>query len=169
MLPLLLTGCFHRTHQMPVQPLAPPIELPPSPKTEPAPTELPPPVISVPNQAPPAAKAQPQATPKPPAKRKKPAANRTQIAAAESPGVSAIGQLTSGDPSDLRQQTENSIAATERGLNGITRTLNSQEQKTVAQIREFLKQARAALASGDADGAYTLAAKAKVLLGELVR
>jgi ribosomal protein S20 len=81
--------------------------------------------------------------------------------------VSAIGQLSSGDASDLRQQTLNSITATERGLSGIGRRLNGQEQKTAAQIREFLKQARAALASGDVDGAHTLAAKAKVLLGEL--
>ena len=69
------------------------------------------------------------------------------------PAVSAIGQLSSGDPSDLRQQTLDSIAATERGLNGINRDLNDQEQKTAAHIREFLKQAKAALASGDVDGA----------------
>jgi hypothetical protein len=83
--------------------------------------------------------------------------------------VSAIGQLSSGDPADLRQRTINSIAATEHGLSSITRPLNDQEQKTAAQIREFLKQARAALASGDMDGAHTLAAKARVLLGELSR
>jgi hypothetical protein len=45
--------------------------------------------------------------------------------------------------------------------------MSDQEQKTAAHIREFLKQAREALASGDVDGARTLAAKAKVLLGEL--
>jgi hypothetical protein len=83
--------------------------------------------------------------------------------------VSAIGQLSSGDASDLRQQTMNSIAATERGLNAINRKLSDPEQKTAAQIREFLKQARAALNSGDVDGAHTLATKAKVLLGELSR
>ena len=81
--------------------------------------------------------------------------------------MSAIGQLSSGDPADLRQQTQASIAATERGLNGINRTLNDQEQKTAEHIREFLKQAKAALTSGDVDGANTLAAKAKVLLAEL--
>ena len=60
-----------------------------------------------------------------------------------------------------------SITATERGLNGIHRTLSTQERKTVAQIRRFLKQAKQALTSGDVDGAHTLAAKAKVLLSEL--
>ena len=81
--------------------------------------------------------------------------------------MSAIGQLSSGDPADSRQQTVNSIAAIERGLNGINRTLNEQDQKTAAHIREFLKQARQALDSGDVEGARTLAAKAKVLLSEL--
>jgi hypothetical protein len=114
---------------------------------------------------------QPKVAPKRPVRRKKPAppASTTQQASSGSPGVSAIGQLSSGGASDLRQQTMSSITATERGLNGITRGLNDQEQTTAAQIREFIKKARAALNSGDVDGAHTLAAKAKVLLGELAR
>jgi hypothetical protein len=92
-----------------------------------------------------------------------------QPAGSESPGVSAIGQLSSGEPSDLRQQTADSITAIERSLNGIGHSLSEPEQKTAAQIREYLKQAREALASGDVDGAHTLTAKAKVLLGELSR
>ena len=169
LLPLLLTGCFHKNNRAQVEPLAPPIEDAPLPKPVPSPTELPPPVITVPTQAPaPYTNPQPaQEPPKPPVKHRKPPANSTQQASIESPKVSAIGQLSSGDPADLRQQTVNSIAATERGLSSITRQLNDQEQKTAAQIREFLKQARAALASGDVDGAHTLAAKARVLLGEL--
>jgi ribosomal protein S20 len=67
----------------------------------------------------------------------------------------------------MRQTTDDSIASTERTLNGITRKLNDQEQKTAAQVREYLKQARDALTSGDVDGAHTLALKAKVLLDEL--
>lgn len=169
-LPLFLTGCFHKTRQAKVVPLAPPIVEPlPSPP-EPAPTDLPPPVVTSPNQ--PAASAaitQPLPQPKPSPAHKKPPVRNTQMASNASPGVSAIGQLSSGDQAELHQQAENSIKATERGLNSISRSLNAQEKKTVAQIREFLKQARVALASGDADGASTLAAKAKVLLGELTR
>ena len=171
-LPLLLTGCFHWPQKTQSEPLAPPIEDAPPPKPVPSPTDLPPPVITVPGQASaPSANTQPQPTPKPQVRHKKPAPapGATQQASAGSPGVSAIGQLSSGDASDLRQQTVNSIAATERGLNAITRALSDQEHKTAAQIREFLKQARAALNSGDVDGAHTLAAKAKVLLGELTR
>jgi len=110
--------------------------------------------------------------PIPLARRRKPAKTAQQAgipppAAPENPGVSAIGQLSSGEPSDLPRETADSIATTERGLNGLGRTLNAQEQKTADQIREYLKQAREALISGDVDGAHTLAAKAKVLLGEL--
>jgi hypothetical protein len=85
------------------------------------------------------------------------------------PSVSAIGQLSSGDPANARQETENSIADIDRRLNGVNRTLSDSEQKTADHIREFLKQARAALASGDVEGAQTLAAKAQVLLTELTK
>ena len=83
------------------------------------------------------------------------------------PSVSAIGELSGGASGDLRSQTIDSINATEKGVNSITRTLNDPEQKTAAQIREFLKQAHEALATGDVDGARTLVMKAKVLLTEL--
>ena len=91
------------------------------------------------------------------------------MAANGTPGVSAIGQLSSGDPSDLRSQTEESIASIDKSLRGITRPLDNSEQKTADHIREFLKEAREALATGDVDGAHTLAAKAKVLLEELTK
>ncbi len=106
---------------------------------------------------------------KPPIKHKKPANKNPQQAAIPNPGVSAIGQLSSGDPADFRRETEDLINATERGLKSLNRSLNDQEQKTAAHIRDFLKQARQALASGDVDGAHTLTAKAKVLLSELSR
>lgn len=174
LLPLLLTGCFqfHLHKKPPVQALPPIVDVPPS-NPEPVPANLPPPVITVPTPAPtpaPVASAPPKPPPKPRLRHKKRVPVKSpEVAVNPTPEVSAIGQLSSGDLSGLLQQTANSIAATERGLNGITRSLDDQEQKTAAQIREFLKQARAALASGDADGAHTLAVKASVLLGELVR
>ena len=82
--------------------------------------------------------------------------------------VSAIiGPLSSGDPSNFRQQTMDSIASIERGLSGINRSLSDPERKTADQIREFLKQAKSALDSGDVEGAHTLAGKAQVLLAGL--
>jgi hypothetical protein len=168
LLPFLLAGCAHKTAPQ-VQPLAPPIVDTLPPKPAPA-TDLPPPVITVPTP-PPAVDTttQTEPEPKPPVRHKKPVSPPPDQADSETPSVPAIGTLSSGDPNDKRQQASDSIAATERGLTGITRTLSDQEQKTAAQIREFLKQAREALATGDVDGASTLAAKAKVLLSELTQ
>jgi hypothetical protein len=102
---------------------------------------------------------------KKPAKHKKPPT--TQVASNGTPAVPAIGNLTTPDPPNVRQQTDDSIASTEKTLNGISRKLNDQEQKTAAQIREYLKQAREALTAGNVDGANNFAFKAKVLLEEL--
>jgi len=182
LLPVFLIAC-HKSQQAQVQPLAPPVEdNPPSPPST-APVNLPPPVVTIPPEP---TKNAPTPPTKPPAKHKKPkppdntpATNTqttppngtTQEAAnpAPPPGVSAIGQLSSGDGADFKKETEDLIASTEHGLNGITRTLNDTEQKTAEQIREDLKEAKEALASGDVDGAHTLAEKAKVLLQELTQ
>jgi hypothetical protein len=186
LLPLFLTGCFPVFHRHPVQPVAPPIDS--ASKQAPPAVEHPPleaTIPSVPLAS--GAPVQPALKPKPRTKRKKPGSGNGEQtasaqqapgnaqpvpanappAAAETPAVSAVGQLSSGEHADLRQQIEESITAIDRGLNGIGRQLAEPEQKTAAQIREYLKQAREALASGDLDGARTLAAKAKVLLGEL--
>jgi len=177
LLPFVLSGCFHRSHPAPTQPLAPAIQnsQPSTPALEPSA-----PVVSEPAVIEPEKPAETPAasatttlpaseSPRPPVHHtpKKPANSHPQVASGGAAGVSAIGQLSSGDPGDSRRQTENSLASTEHGLKSITRPLNDQEQRTAAHIREFLKQARQALASGDVDGAHTLAAKARVLLNEL--
>jgi hypothetical protein len=168
LLPLVLSGCFHHKTQLAQnQPLAPPIEDTPPPKPEPAPTNLPPPEVTLPEQTQPLQIPQPPEPVKKAPRHKKPANTNTQIASNGTPAVSAIGTLSTGDPPNLRQQTDDSIASTEKSLNAITQKLNDQQQKTAAQIREFLKQAREALTAGDVDGAHTLALKAKVLLDEL--
>ena len=171
LLPLLVCGCTHKQKAQ-VQPaLAPPIEDAPPPKPDNAPTNLPPPVITVPQPAQPAANDTPlQPPPQQPPKHHKPKPADTQVASntpPSAPEVSAAGSFSTGEPADLKKQTSDAINDTERGLNGITRKLSDPEQKTSAQIREFLKQARAALTTGDVDGAHTLAQKAKVLLAEL--
>lgn len=190
LLPLFLIAC-HKQQQAQVQPLAPPVEDNPPPAPSTAPVNLPPPVVTIPTEP---TKNAPTPPTKLPAKHKKPktpdnaaatagspggsapsgngtsgSSGATQVAANASPnpGVPAIGQLSSGDPADFKKETEDLIGATERGLSGITRTLNDTEQKTAEQIREDLKEARQALTSGDVDGAHTLAEKAKVLLQEL--
>jgi len=168
LLPLFMTGCFFQKQPKPaVAALAPPSN------TEPRPVLTHPDMTAVATfpEVPLALDSDVEPESVPPAKRRRPPKPAQQAdtapAPAESPGVSAIGQLTSGEPYDMRRETGDSIAALERGLNGLNRNLSEQEQKTAAQIREYIKQAREALASGDVDGAHTLAAKAKVLLSEL--
>lgn len=175
-LPFVLTGCFHRSRPAQTQSLAPPVNNQPAPAPEPALGRLestPAPVAQEPEKPAensPAQNAQQTAeTPKPPVHHKKPVNPHPQMASIPGNGVSAIGQLSSGNPGDYRRQTEEQIAADERSLRSISRSLSDQDQRTVAHIRDFLKQARQALASGDVDGAHTLASKAKVLLAELNR
>jgi len=165
LLPFFLTACVHKTAPPPVQPIAPPISTVPRPNPEPV--VLPAAANTIPAPALPQLK--PSKEPQKSAKHSKPASATTPQASNAPLSVSAIGQLSSGSPYDLRSQASDSILAIERRLSGLGRVFSEQELKTAAQIREFLKQARAALASGDVDGANTLAAKAKVLLGELTR
>jgi outer membrane biosynthesis protein TonB len=182
LLPLLLSGCTHKTNQAQVQQpaLAPPIVDNPPPKPA-QPTDLPPPVLTTPKSEQPAATAQTQPPPPPPKpKHKKPAPKPDEQPAAstgttqqasngDASSVSAIGQLSTGDPADMKTETQDLIDSTEKTLKEITRKLSDQEQKTADQIEEFLKDARKALTGGDVDGAHTLAQKAKVLVGELTQ
>lgn len=170
LLPLFMTACFFQKQQKPpVAALAPPSNPGPRPVLTHA-------VLSdsaaTLEEEPLALDPLEEQEPIPAARRHKPAkpaqqADTVPPAPAETQAVSAIGQLTSGEPSDMRRETEDWISATERGLNGLNRNLDDSEQKTAAQVREYIKQSREALVSGDVDGAHTLAAKAKVLLSEL--
>lgn len=96
-----------------------------------------------------------------------------QVAAnGEAPADSAIGQLSEGGGAasgSASSETSALIADTEHKLQGITRPLSAQEQKTVAQVHKFLQQSRDALQMKDADAAHTLAVKAKLLLDELLK
>jgi hypothetical protein len=167
---LLLTSCFHRTHPAQTAALAPPVTNLPPPNT--APVDTPKSASSIPTRATENAEIVAEKLPprQPRVRRHKPVADKNpEMAAVETPEVSAVGQLTTGDPADYRLETEDLIATTERGLSGLNRQLSDPEKKIADQLREFLKQAREALSSGDVDGAHTLAAKAKVLLTELIK
>jgi hypothetical protein len=164
MLPLLMVACQHKQQKAQLPPLAPTdvANIPPPPNAPPPATD------TIPTKPTQEAPTPPLPVQKPVVKKKKPKpADTTEQAANTNPEVSAIGQLSSGDPAELRRQTENSIASTEQGLKNINRNLDDQEQKTADHIREFIKEAKVALTSGDVDGAHTLADKAHVLLNEL--
>ncbi|HUV70381.1 MAG TPA: hypothetical protein VMW15_12010 [Terracidiphilus sp.] len=167
-LPFLLAGCGHWPHKQTLPP--PPPSLAPS--KVPPPIVFSPPLLTIPDQEQVNYTDLPEETPKPPVRRRRAPTSSSgdlQPSPSGEPEVSAIGQLSSGDPTDSRRQTQASIDSIERSLDEIKPRLSGSEQKTAAHIREFLKQAKDALASGDIDGAGTLAAKARVLLNELLR
>ena len=192
LLSLVLTACAHKNQATTQPPLAPPVDDPPLSKPDIAQKDqLPPPVVTPARPVQPATDSQTD-QPKPPPRRKKPASTTpaqgssttpgappasqatsgtspaTQQAANGTPGeTSAIGSLSSGEPADLRSETVSTLNGTEHSLSTLNRKLSDQEEKTSAQIREYIKQARTALASNDLDGAHNLATKAKLLLDEL--
>lgn len=113
------------------------------------------------------------ASPEPTPATSQPSAPATTTAAAPHPAAgtaSPIGQLTEGDTSGTAQvqdETDKLIQSIEKGLAGIQRPLDTQEQETAKQIKKFIEQAREALAAQDVGGAHTLAVKANLLLTEL--
>ena len=180
LLPLLLSACAHNTNLTQMQQLAPPID--DTPPLNLAPASLPSPVITIPKTDKPVVVVQEQ-PPKQPPKHKKPPSKTavnpptngaggppgTQVAENAPPSeVTAGGDFTTRpETSDSKKQAEDSIAEIEKGLNGIGHKLSDTEEKTSMQIKEFLKEARTALNSGDMDAAKNLTMKAKALLGEL--
>jgi hypothetical protein len=179
LLPLFLTACFDRPHPQPVQQFAPPVST--APKPQPLHPELPESAVNIPSEPldtdtdailDEAAKkvVRPR---RPVVKAPSEGADNSQStpgntqADNETSEVPAIGTLSSGGSSDMRGETLAWIADTEQGLKNIGHSLNGEEQKTVAQIRQYVRGAKKALNSGDVEGAHTLAAKAKALLSEL--
>ncbi len=174
LLPFLLAGCFHLPFHksQPAPPMLVPL-LEPSVPLDLAFVELPPTMRLIHGKPLYNMRVHDESV-KPLIRHRKPAnppeiVSVPEAAANPNPAVSAIGELSSGDPATYRRQTEDAIASVERGLNNINRTLSDSDQKTADQIREFLKQAKTALASGDVDGAHTLTAKAQVLLAALTK
>jgi hypothetical protein len=175
LLPLLLSACVHNTNQSQVQSLAPPIEDAPPPPPDTAPANLPAPVITIPKTDKPVVVV--QEPPKQPPKHKKQPPKTTpadsqagqQVAANTPPSeVNAGGTFATPEKPDEKKLAEDSITEVEKGLNGIAHKLSETDEKTSLQIKEYLKEARAALNTGDVDGAKTLTVKAKALLSELV-
>jgi hypothetical protein len=94
-----------------------------------------------------------------------------QVAANAAPdaGTAAIGALsTGGDTTPQSQQDAKDLigAITKRIAALSSRKANAQKEQ-VRQVRHFLEQAQQALNSGDAEGAKTLATKAKLLMDDV--
>jgi hypothetical protein len=101
-----------------------------------------------------------------------PANAPTQVASAE--GVdeeSAIGALTAGGDAtpQTRQEATELIASNDKRLKALPASIVKSQRSQINKILNFQRQAQEALNSGDAEGAKTLATKAKLLLYDLDR
>src|SRR5258708_6306212 len=162
-----LGGCRHKPQLAPLPPAMTPVAL----EEIPEPENLP--MVEAPQiKLPPV----PVATnAKPKRERKKPAPKVTtpepvQVAAAiPPPEETAIGALTAGGEASpqTKQEAADLIASSEKRLNALPAKKAEDEKAQVSKVKNFLKDAQDALKSGDAEGAKTLATKAKLLLDDL--
>jgi hypothetical protein len=164
-----LSGCRHRMKIAPLPPIQTPVALveilPPQnpPMLEVQLVRLPPLPIAAAAARPKrerrkiVVKAAPVATPAPTAPENPP------------PDVSAIGALTAGGEENpqTKQDAADLIASIEKRLNGLSAQTAEEQKAQISKVRNFWRDAQAALNSGDAEGAMTLATKAKLLLDDL--
>ena len=105
---------------------------------------------------------------------KKPTAGDTAVVTASAPAakpdvaVAGIGALTVGGEQSPRalQEANELLASNERRLNSLSQDAVKAQAELVGKVRNFQKDAQVALASGDAEGAKTLAMKGKLLLDD---
>lgn len=172
-LPLGLSGCLlHKKMKLPVFSPAP-VELialpePANPQMVEAPEaeKMPVPVAEA------AATPRPRrrVTPRPVTPTTQPANGTTQVAAADEAAEGAgIGELTAGGDANpqTRQEAVDLIASNEKRLKALSAQTVRTQRSQISKIRNFERQAQEALNSGDAEGAKTLATKARLLLADL--
>jgi ribosomal protein S20 len=165
-----LGGCRHRVVLAPLPPVQTPVEpiesspLAKAPMVEAPQIDLPP--------APIAAAARPIRERKRPAK----AATATPVVPEAAPAApvtppqeNAIGALTAGGETNpqSKQEAADLIASIEKRLNTLPAQVDENDKAQVSKVKNFWRDAQEALKSGDAEGAMTLATKAKLLLDDM--
>jgi hypothetical protein len=86
------------------------------------------------------------------------------------PSAQLVPGMTQEQASHQRENAEQLLASTETNLQQLAgRSLNSSQQETVGQIRNYMTGARSALKDGDTQRAHTLASKAQLLSDDLAK
>jgi ribosomal protein S20 len=169
-LTLGLGGCRHKTQLAPLPPVMSPVAL----EQIPEPDNLP--MVEVPQiklgPVPVASNAKPKRERKKPLPKVMPVPEPAQVASAPPPPTpeeTAIGALTAGGEANpqTKQEAADLIASSEKRVNALPAQKSEEEKSQVSKVKNFLKDAEDALKSGDAEGAKTLATKAKLLLDDL--
>jgi len=162
-----MAGCRHKPQLAPLPPVMAPVALEDIPEpdnlpmVEVSPEKLP--TVPVSTEA-----GKPKKRRKAPKVVAPPEPAETQAAAAPSPDA-AVGALTAGGETNpqTKQEAEELIASIDKRLNALPAQKVEEQKAQVSQVRNFWKDAQDALKSGDAEGAKTLATKAKLLLDDL--
>ena len=175
LLGVVLTGCAHQQQAPPPAPQAktPNIYVPP-----PSEAQLPP--MKEDDTPPRLTDAKPvEAEEVKPKKRTKrqptpvPVAPTTTAVAEPPPAPAAtLGALApGGGAADPKQQQEvmGKISAVEKRIGDLPSGTADKEQKQIAKVRQFLKEASDALKGGDVEGAGILATKADLLMDDLTK
>jgi hypothetical protein len=166
-----LSGCRHKTQIAPPLPVInTPVDLVDIPEAENLPL-----LEVTPEKLPPEPTAAAAAKPKRERKKKvvavvTPPAPPVQTASVEpSPEVAAIGALTAGGEASpqTKQEAADLIASIEKRLNALPAQTTDDQKAQISKVKNFWRDAQAALKTGDAEGAKTLATKAKLLLDDL--
>jgi ribosomal protein S20 len=165
-----LGGCRHKPKVAPLPPVLAPVAL----LEIPEPDNLP--MIDTPQiKLPPvpyATVAKPKRERRKPAPKVVPPPEPVQVATtppAPTPEETAIGALTAGGEvsPQTKQEAADLISSSEKRLNALSPQKAEEQKAQISKVKNFLKDAQDALKSGDAEGAKTLATKAKLLLDDL--
>ena len=170
---MVATGCRHKQPQyvaVALPPLAP-VPVDKAPENASAPLVQPVPVPTVPAtdvKLPKKAK-KPKKKPATPAVQ----AGPVQVASAGAavPAANVVGALSAGGEGspEKHKQAEDLLTTLEKRLAALPAAVVEAQKEQLTRVKYFWGQAKAALSAGDADGAFSLATKAKVLLDDVVQ
>lgn len=163
---IVLCGCRHRVRVAPLPPVLKPVPLVEVPQPASAPMLTPPHIKMPPVPVASAAARLPRERRRPVVKDEAPPPVVSPTPAQE---AATIGALTAGGTgnSQTKQDAANLIASNDRRLNALPAQKAEEQKSEISTVKNFQHQAQDALNSGDAEGAMTLATKAKLLLDDL--
>ncbi len=167
-----LSGCKHKLVWSPPSAALSPVEVDPLPDApdQPSiasipPVEWDPPEITEPIPRPPRRRPPPLPAPVRDSSVPQPPPVSSEAETAEL----AIGSLSTGGDAtpQAQQQARDLIAAIQKRVTALPHSTATQQRTSLRQVTSFLKQAQQALNSGDAEGAVTLATKARLLMDDI--
>ena len=87
------------------------------------------------------------------------------------PAADVVGALTAGDQGnpEVQRKAADLLGTLEKRVAALPSAVVDGQREQVARVKQFWGEAHSALMAGDADGAWNLATKAKLLLDDLAK